>query len=105
MQSVEKRCLKTFTCVGYPNLQCNHSFYVNGYSPVDENNLPINDIDDFNDSRSLWWIALVVIGGLLLAIILIIALYFIFSKGSSNLVSLGEENEYQQMREGTFSLF
>jgi len=88
-RNVEHQCARTFICAGYPELMCNHTFYQFGIERVDQNNIPLNQLDDpeyeeeSSYNRRALIIALIVILGLLATIILVAVLYVLWSRMDS----------------------
>jgi len=86
-RNVEYLCGRTWICAGIPRLSCNHTFYQQGVTRVDNINRPLNGLDDpeyYDDSaRRGGIIALIVILAVLALIILLILAYIFYQRSSS----------------------
>jgi len=100
-RNVEFYCFRTFLCAGLPDLMCNHSFYLNGISQVDQNNIPVNRLDEptFSNRRGgiIALIVLLIVLGVLVACALLYILYMRTSSMSSVVFDDSKLGEYEAM--------
>jgi hypothetical protein len=110
---VEDVCHRTWLSVDLPNFNCNHNFYHEGIKFVDPDDIPVNDdTDEFTiDNRGglhPGWIVLIVLAILLAIIVVLVIAYLIYNQVGRSSMTLGPEDEYQQMKGesgGSFTLF
>jgi len=83
-RDVEYYCAWTFLCAGLPHLTCNHSFYLHGITQVTPDDKPVNKLDEPGSSGfNKGYIALIVLGALLVAVLLAAGLYILYQRSSA----------------------
>jgi len=100
-RNVEFYCFRTFLCAGLPDLMCNHSFYLNGISQVDQNDIPVNALDEptYSNRRGgiIALIILLILFGVSVVCSLLYILYMRTSSMSSVVFDDSKLGEYEAM--------